>query len=95
MDKAHETQASLWSALIAAESFLLAVAPLVGFLAPQIARLFAVPIAVMSLLGVGLLVWNFVSTRNQYFKIGQTIAGRRAPAADDIRRQSAFIARFG
>ncbi len=84
MDKAQETQASLWSALIAAKSFLLAVAPLVGLLAPEAARPFAVPVAVMSLLGVGLLVWNFVSTRNQYFKIGQMIAGRREPAADDI-----------
>jgi Na+/melibiose symporter-like transporter len=84
LDKAQQTQESLWSALIAAESFLLAVAPLVGLLGPQNARSASIFLAVLSVLSVALLIWNFVSTRNQYFKIGQTITQRRAPSADDI-----------
>jgi hypothetical protein len=84
LDKAQETQASLWAALIAAESFLLAVAPVVSLVAPQRAAVLAVPLVVMSVLSIGLLIWNFVSTRNQYFKIGQIITERRPPSADDI-----------
>jgi Na+/melibiose symporter-like transporter len=83
-DKALETQTALWSALIAAESFLLALAPLLALTAPQEVQPFAAYVCAMSLVSVGLLIWNFISTRELFLKVGRTLSETRAPSSADV-----------
>jgi hypothetical protein len=83
LDKALDTQLALWSALLQVEGLLLAVASIFASLAPGPAPL-AIVIVVSTLVCGTMLVWNFLSTRNTYLKIGQILTERRPQSESDI-----------
>jgi hypothetical protein len=83
LDKTLDTQLALWSALIQVEALLVAVAPILALMVPPSAPL-SIIIILTALVAGTLLVWNFLSTRNIFLTIGQTLSERRAPAGTDV-----------
>ncbi len=84
LDKAHETQATLWSALLSGEALLIAVAPLLAASASRSVRIPSIALVAVGIIVIWLLIWNFVSTRNVYFKIGAIVSEKRAPSESDV-----------
>ena len=93
LDKALDTQLALWTALLQVEGLLLAVASLFASLAPSQA-LPAILIIATTLVCGTLLIWNFVSTRNMYLKIGQTLSEKCSPSRGDIPQAGGLFSRL-
>jgi hypothetical protein len=93
LDKALDTQLALWTALLQVEGLLLAVASVFASLAPSQA-LPAILIIATTLACGTLLIWNFVSTRNMYLKIGQTLGEKRPPSGGDIPQAGRLFRRL-
>lgn len=83
LDKTLDTQLALWSALLQVQGVLLAVAPVLALLTRP-STILPILIVVTALLSGTLLVWNFLSTRSTFLRIGQILTEGRAPCESDV-----------
>jgi len=84
LDRTFDANASLWGALVTANSILAGVGAALAAVMPKAPVAIWIILVLAAALSLWLLLLNFKATRDQYEGIGQQLGGLKQPSSRDV-----------